>query len=103
MERYDRRLLLGPKRHQVLEQWEVERYGADSFGDPDYVAIFGMRPAEWHARGACLLGRTAVECTRDALADAIGRDIARRRGDCAIARPAAGRRPFRRPTNQAID
>jgi len=77
MERYDRHLvLLGPKRFQILELWEVERYGADSFGDPDYVALFGMRPAEWHARGVRLLGRTAVECTRDALGDAIGADIA---------------------------
>jgi len=69
MERYDRHLLLlGPKRYQVLELWEVERYGADSFGDPDYVALFGMRPAEWLAQGIRLLGRTAVECMRDALA-----------------------------------
>jgi len=90
MERYGRHLLLlGPKRHQVLELWEVERYGADSFGDPDYVAIFGMRPAEWYARGVRLLGRTAVECTRDALADAIGRDIA---GVAATASP--GGRPL---------
>ena len=77
MSRYDRQLLLlGAKRHQVLELWEVERYGTDSFGDPHYVSIFGMRPAEWHARGVRLLGRTAVECTRDALGAAIGRDIA---------------------------
>src|SRR2546429_4899888 len=76
MSRYDRQLLLlGAKRHQVLELWEVERYGTDSFGDPHYVSIFGMRPAEWHARGVRLLGRTAVECTRDALGAAIGRDI----------------------------
>jgi len=88
MERYDRHLLLlGPKRYQVLELWEVERYGADSFGDPDYVALFGMRPAEWHAQGIRLLGRTAVECTRDALADAIGRDIA----TVAAVAPSSGR------------
>jgi hypothetical protein len=35
-----------------------------------------MRPADWHAKGARLLGRTAVECTRDGLADVIGRDVA---------------------------
>src|SRR5215472_15971954 len=88
MERYDRHLLLlGPKRYELLELWEVERYGADSFGDPDYVTLFGMRPAAWHARGVRLLGRTAVECTRDALADAIGRDIA---ADAATA-PSSGR------------
>jgi hypothetical protein len=74
---YDRKLLLlGSKRDAVLELWEVQRYGIDSFGDIDYVSIFGMRPIDWFARGVRLLGRTVVECTRDQLADAIGRDVA---------------------------
>src|SRR5262245_65509537 len=74
---YGRDLLLrDPKRNEVLELWEVERYGGDSFGDPDYVSIYGMRPARWHAKGVRILGRTAVECTRDVLGDAIGKDIA---------------------------
>jgi hypothetical protein len=74
---YDRELLLqGAKRNVVLELWEVERYGSDSYGDTDYVSIYGMRPADWHAKGARLLGRTAVECTRDNLADAIAKDVA---------------------------
>ena len=74
---YDRGLLLGGvKRNAVLEMWEVERYGADSYGDSDYVSVYGMRPADWYAKGVRLLGRTAVECTRDALADAIGKDVA---------------------------
>jgi hypothetical protein len=74
--RYDRRLLLGDKRNAILTLDEVRRYGEDSFGDPDYVAIYGMKPAEWYSRGVRLLGRTAVECTRDDLADLIGRDVA---------------------------
>jgi hypothetical protein len=66
---YERELLLlGAKRNAVLELWEVERYGSDSYGDGDYVSIYGMRPADWYARGARLLGRTAVECTRDRVA-----------------------------------
>ena len=74
---YDRQLLLsGTKRNAVLELWEVERYGIDSYGDADYVSIYGMRPADWHAKGVRLLGRTAVECTRDRLGDAIGKDVA---------------------------
>jgi 16S rRNA G966 N2-methylase RsmD len=74
---YDRRLLLsGAKRNAVLEPWEVQRYGIDSYGDADYVSIYGMRPADWHAKGVRLMGRTAVECTRDVLADAIGKDVA---------------------------
>ena len=80
---YDRALLLaGARRNMVLELWEVERYGVDSYHDPDYVSIYGLRPAEWHARGIRLLGRTAVECTRDGLGDVIGRDVA------AVARAA---------------
>ena len=74
---YDRRLLLfGVKRDAVLDLWEVERYGLDSFADADYVSVYGMRPADWYARGIRLLGRTTVECTRDALADAIALDVA---------------------------
>jgi hypothetical protein len=74
---YDRELLLGgAKRNAALERWEVERYGSDSHGDADYVSVYGMRPADWYAKGVRLLGRTTVECTRDILADAIGRDVA---------------------------
>ena len=74
---YDRALLLhGSKRNEVLTLAEVERYGHDSFGDADYVSIYGMRPREWYRRGIRLLGRTAVECTRDALGDRIGLDVA---------------------------
>jgi hypothetical protein len=62
---YDRHLLLsGIKRNAVLELWEVQRYGIDSYDDADYVAIYGMRPVEWYAKAVRLLGRTAVECTR---------------------------------------
>jgi hypothetical protein len=75
---YDRELLLdGARRDAVLELWEVQHYGSDSFGDADYVSVYGLRPVDWYGRGVRLLGRTAVECTRDALADAIGLDVAR--------------------------
>lgn len=73
---YDRELLLGGKRNAVLDLWEVQRYGNDSYGDTSYVSIYGMRPEDWHAKGARLLGRTAVECTRDRLGDAIGKEVA---------------------------
>jgi len=85
---YDRQLLLaGVKRNAVLELWEVQRYGSDSYGDIDYVSVYGMRPADWYARGVRLLGRTAVECTRDRLGDAIGKEVA---AVAATAPPAAG-------------
>jgi hypothetical protein len=74
---YDRQLLLqGPKRNAVLDLWEVQRYGIDSYGDAEYLSIYGLPPATWYGEGIRILGRTAVECTRDQLADAIGRDTA---------------------------
>ena len=75
---YDRALLLGRKRDEVLALWEVQQYGQDSFGDPDYVSIYGLKPRDWYARGVRIAGRTAVECTRDRLAGLIGRDVAAR-------------------------
>ena len=75
---YDRTLLLGqPKRNQVLDLWEVQKYGVDSFSDAEYLCIYGLKPSEWFARGIRLLARTAVECTRDQLGDLIGKDVAR--------------------------
>jgi hypothetical protein len=73
-------LLLGPKRNSVLELWEVQRYGTDTFGNPDYLRLYGLSPAVWYARGIRVLGRTAVECTPDHVADTIGRDVAQAAG-----------------------
>jgi hypothetical protein len=74
---YDRALLLhGSKRDEMLTLEEIEQYGLDSFANPDYISIYGMAPREWYRRGIRLLGRTAVECTRDALGDRIGLDVA---------------------------
>jgi hypothetical protein len=73
---YDRAFLLIPeKRNQVMELWEVHKYGADSFSDSGYVSIFGMSPAEWYGRGIRLLARTTVECVRDSLGELIGKDV----------------------------
>jgi hypothetical protein len=72
----DRGLLLDAKRDAVLDLWEVQRYGTDSFDDPDYTCVYGLRPVEWYANGVRLLGRTVVECTLDVLADAIDADTA---------------------------
>jgi hypothetical protein len=76
----DRSRLLGEKRNDLLTLPEVERYGSENFGDPDYVSLYGLRPSDWYARGVRIAARTAVECTRDRLADLIGRDIASRAG-----------------------
>ena len=75
---YDRAFLLSPeKRNQVMELWEVHRYGLDSFADANYVHLYGMSPEEWYQRGIRLLARTTVECVRDALADLMGEDVER--------------------------
>jgi hypothetical protein len=43
---YDRAFLLhGPKRNEVLTLEEVGQYGTDSFSDPDYVSLYGLKPA----------------------------------------------------------
>jgi 16S rRNA G966 N2-methylase RsmD len=95
--RYDRAFLLSPqKRNRVMELWEVQRYGLDSFADADYVCIYGMPPAEWYRRGIRLLARTTVECVRDALGDVIGQDVARilhhapAAAGCTVIDPFAG-------------
>jgi hypothetical protein len=76
--RYDRAFLLSEeKRNQVMELWEVQRFGLDSFGDPEYQSIYGMPPTEWYARGVRLLARTTLEAVRDTLGEMIGRDVAR--------------------------
>jgi len=85
---YDRWFLLGEKRNEPLALWEVQQYGRDSFGDPDHVSIYGLKPHESYARGVRILGRTAVECTPDRLASLIGRDVA------AVARAAPGASPM---------
>ena len=74
---YDRALMLhGSRRNEVLTLAEVKRYGLDSFADADYISIYGMPPEEWYRHGIRVLGRTAVECTRDALGERVGLDVA---------------------------
>jgi hypothetical protein len=43
---YDRWFLLGEKRNELLTLREVQQYGRDSFGDPDQVSIYGLKPHE---------------------------------------------------------
>lgn len=74
--KYTRQVLLeGAKRNAVLDLTEIQAYGRDRYDDPNYLCIYGLRPADWYAKGIRLLGRTVVECTRDEFADRIGRDV----------------------------
>jgi len=36
------------KRNQIIELWEVEKFGRDSFGGLNAVSLYGMAPAKWH-------------------------------------------------------
>jgi len=69
-------LLSAEKRNQLIELWEVEKYGRDSFGDPDHVHLYGMTPKEWYGRGVRILARTCLEAVKDSLGNKIGADIA---------------------------
>ena len=58
-----------------MELWEVQKFGTDSFADPDYVCIYGMPPTQWYEKGVRLLARTTLEAVRDKLGEMIGRDV----------------------------
>jgi hypothetical protein len=76
--KYDRDFLLSPaKRNELIELWEVEKFGRDCFGDPDHVHLYGMPPKEWWGRGMRILARTCIEAVNDPFGDAIGGDIAK--------------------------
>jgi hypothetical protein len=76
-QKYDRDFLLSPeKRNQVVELWEVERYGCDCFNDSDHVHLYGMPPKAWYERGVRILARTCLEAVKDPLGNKIGSDIA---------------------------
>ena len=75
--RFDRDFLLSQeKRNQVVELWEVEKYGLDCFGDPNHVHLYGMPPREWYQRGVRILARTCLEAVKDPLGNKIGSDLA---------------------------
>jgi hypothetical protein len=75
--KYDRDFLLSPeKRNQIVELWEVEKYGRDCFNDPNHVHLYGMSPSEWYGRGVRILARTCLEAVKDPLGNEIGRGVA---------------------------
>jgi hypothetical protein len=71
-----RQLLLSPRyRNRVLSLEQVKAYGYDRYGDPDHIKIYNMVPDEWYGKGVRLLGRMAVECTRDPLGNFLFREL----------------------------
>jgi len=67
--------LLGPRRYDVLSLGDVIEAGLVLTGDPDGMALYGLAPAGWYARGIRLLGRTCVEATPDLTARPIARTV----------------------------
>ncbi|MGY8665142.1 hypothetical protein Q3C01_22650 [Bradyrhizobium sp. UFLA05-109] len=87
--KYDRDFLLSSeKRNQLVELWEVEKYGRDCFNDPNHVRLYGMAPKDWYGRGVRILARTCLEAVKDPLGNQIGSDIAE------VVAPIAGSRPI---------
>jgi hypothetical protein len=87
-QKYDRDFLLSAgKRNQVVELWEVEKYGRDCFNDPSHVHLYGMAPKNWYERGVRILARTCLEAVKDPLGNKIGSDIAE------VVAPVSGSRP----------
>jgi 16S rRNA G966 N2-methylase RsmD len=85
--KYDRDFLLSPgKRNQLVELWEVEKYGRDCFNDADHVHLYGLPPKAWYGRGVRILARTCLEAVKDPLGNQIGKDIAE------VVRPVVGNR-----------
>jgi 16S rRNA G966 N2-methylase RsmD len=77
-----------------MELWEVEKYGVDSFSDPEYVCVYGLPPTVWYGRQIRLLARTVVECVRDSLGELIGKDVGRIIHDVASAQKVIVIDPF---------
>jgi hypothetical protein len=93
--KYDRDFLLSSeKRNQVVELWEVEKYGRDCFDDPNHVHLYSMSPKEWHERGVRILARTCLEAVKDPLGNKIGEDIAEVLARVANDRPIGVVNPF---------
>jgi hypothetical protein len=91
--RYDRNFLLSPaKRNQIIELWEVEKFGRDTYGDPDAVSLYGMRPAEWYSRGVRILARRRHEPQCPWQTDAVRAFVGRRK-----------RRPRRSPNRRRTE
>jgi hypothetical protein len=58
-------LLAPPLNGRQLSLREVRRAGWALAGSPNDLSIYGLKPVAWYLLGVRILGRTAVELTRD--------------------------------------
>ncbi|MES2294575.1 MAG: class I SAM-dependent methyltransferase [Pseudomonadota bacterium] len=70
------KLLSFPTRDRELGFRDVRRAGWALGGDPNDLSMFGLTPLFWYFCGIRMIGRTAVEMTRDLHADFIARSVA---------------------------
>lgn len=70
------RLLTPPWDGKQLTIGEIRRAGQVLAGDPNDLRLFGMAPLAWYALGIRILGRTAVEVTRDRYARFMAKSVA---------------------------
>ena len=74
--KYDRAFPLSEeKRNQVLELWEVQKFGPPPVSAIPNMCVYGMSPTEWYRRGVRLLARTTVEAARDKLGTMAGKGV----------------------------
>ena len=69
-------MLNPPWDRKQLTLREIRRAGHVLAGDPNDLRIFGMAPIAWYALGIRILGRTAVEVTRDQHAGFLAKSVA---------------------------
>ena len=63
------------KRDRELSFRDVRRAGWALANDPNDLSMFGLTPPVWYFFGIRMIGRTAVEMTRDLHADFIGHSV----------------------------
>lgn len=71
-----RRLLSSPWDNKRLTIREIRRAGWELAGNPTDLRIFGLNPLAWYVLGVRILGRTAVELTRDLHAEFVAVSVA---------------------------
>ncbi|MFD1831303.1 hypothetical protein ACFSJS_16780 [Streptomyces desertarenae] len=68
--------LLGPLRNRFLTTDQLCEAGRLLCGRPEGLSLYGIPAPEMEARGLRILGRTAVECTKDPHPEAVAAAIA---------------------------
>eukprot|EP00978_Attheya_sp_CCMP212_P036131 scaffold161832_cov35-Attheya_sp.AAC.1 len=71
-----RESLLGPKSDESLSLKELTEASRILFGKEDRFQLYGLDPAELHAAGCNVVGRTAIECKIDAQCRPVAQAVA---------------------------